>query len=351
MKKALITGVTGQDGSYLARHLLNLGYQVHGIKRHSSNINTPRIDDLLKNNDNQFFLHHGDITDSGSITRILAKIQPDEIYNLAALSHVAVSFTQPELVHQINAIGPVKIFEAIYALGMQKQIKYYQASTSEMYGKVTETPQKETTPFYPRSPYGIAKLSAYWTTINYRERGMYACNGILFNHESPVRGETFITRKITRGIAALLHGHINCIQVGNLNAKRDWGHAADYVMAMHLMLQQDEPEDFVIATGKTTTVRDMITMAFAAAGKKIEWFRTFDKEYPEYGAIKVNGKFAQVVQINPKYYRPTEVDLLIGDATKAKEKLGWQPKYTLQQMIDEMVTNDIKLVSKYGYNG
>lgn len=363
---ALITGVTGQDGSYLIDHLINnlidKGYQVHGIKRHSSNINTPRIDRFLKNNKNQFHLHHGDITDMGSVCRILQKIRPTEIYNLAAMSHVAVSFDEPIYTAQVNALGCLHILEAMRIVGIDQTCRFYQASTSELYGKIQQPIQDEKTPFYPRSPYATSKQFAYWSVVNYREAyNMFACNGILFNHESPVRGETFITRKITRGIAALLHGHIDCIYVGNLDAKRDWGHAADYVEAMHLMLQQDKPEDFVIATGITTTVRDMIILAFAAAGQRID-FNFPDKQntdpLKEVGYLIAENPPSTgymdrkpVIKVDPKYFRPAEVDVLIGDSSKAYDKLGWQPKHTLQQTIAEMVHADMAYISKYGYNG
>ena len=350
MKSALITGITGQDGAYLAELLLSKGYMVHGVKRRSSLINTYRIDHLYvdphENNAN-FKLHYGDMTDSTNLIRIVQETRPDEVYNLAAMSHVKVSFDNPEYTANADGIGALRLLEAIRILKLENKTKIYQASTSELFGLVQEVPQKETTPFYPRSPYGVAKLYAYWIVVNYREAyNMFACNGILFNHESPLRGETFVTRKITRAVAAIAEGLQDCLFLGNLNAQRDWGHAKDYVDAMWRILQQDEPEDFVIATGTTTTVRDFSKMAFAEAGIEIEFV---GQGAEEKGIIKScnyekyqlpAGK--EVVAIDPNYFRPTEVDMLIGDSTKAKEKLGWQPKYTLQEMIKEMVNSDLE---------
>ena len=350
MKTALITGITGQDGAYLAELLLSKGYIVHGVKRRSSLINTYRIDHLYVDpheNHANFKLHYGDMTDSTNLIRIVQETQPDEIYNLAAMSHVKVSFDNPEYTANADGIGTLRLLEAIRILKLETKTKIYQASTSELYGLVQEVPQKETTPFYPRSPYGVAKLYAYWIMVNYREAyQMFACNGILFNHESPLRGETFVTRKITRAVAAIAQGLQDTLFLGNLNARRDWGHAKDYVEAMWRILQQDEPDDFVIATGITTTVRDFAKLAFAEAGIEI----TFEGEgKSERGIVKrcSNQKYQlpagkEVIAIDPEYFRPTEVDLLIGDATKAKEKLGWQPKYTLRDMIKEMVLSDLE---------
>jgi GDPmannose 4,6-dehydratase len=351
-KTALITGITGQDGAYLAELLLAKGYKVHGIKRRSSLINTARIDHLYQDPHEQdvlLELHYGDMTDSMNITRIIQETQPDEIYNLAAMSHVKVSFDSPEYTANADGIGTLRILEAIRLLGMEKKTKIYQASTSELYGLVQEVPQSEKTPFYPRSPYAVAKLYAYWITVNYREAyNMFACNGILFNHESPLRGETFVTRKITREIAKIVCGKSNMLYLGNLSARRDWGHAKDFVEAMWLILQQETPEDFVIATGVTTTVRDFIKKAFFVLGIEI----SFEGENElEIGIIKsCNNPTYQlplgtiVVKVDVKYYRPTEVELLIGDATKAKEKLGWKPKYDLDMLIEEMVMSDLNLV-------
>lgn len=352
-KVALITGVTGQDGAYLAEFLLKKGYIVHGIKRRSSLFNTDRIDHLYQDphaRNRHFILHYGDLTDSTNIIRIIQEAQPDEIYNLGAMSHVKVSFETPEYTANTDAIGTLRILEAVRLLNMVDKVKIYQASTSELYGSVQEIPQKETTPFYPRSPYGVAKLYGYWITVNYREAyNMYACNGILFNHESPLRGETFVTRKITRAVAQISLGLQDKFYIGNLDAKRDWGHARDYVEAMWLMLQQEKPEDFVIATGVTTTVRDFISMAFAEVGIEL----TFKGEgVNETGTVlKCSGEYiipegTEVVCVDPKYFRPTEVDLLIGDATKAKEKLGWTPKCTLQQLVKEMVAADVEAFKK-----
>lgn len=350
MKSALITGITGQDGAYLAELLLSKGYTVHGVKRRASLINTYRIDHLYVDpheNHANFKLHYGDMTDSTNLIRIVKETQPDEIYNLAAMSHVKVSFDNPEYTANADGIGTLRLLEAIRILKLEEKTRIYQASTSELFGLVQEVPQKETTPFYPRSPYGIAKLYAYWIMVNYREAyNMFACNGILFNHESPLRGETFVTRKITRAVAAIAEGLQDTLFLGNLNARRDWGHAKDYVEAMWRILQQDKPEDFVIATGITTTVRDFAKMAFAEAGIEI----TFEGEgKSEKGIVKCcnNEKYQlpdgkEVIAIDPEYFRPTEVDLLIGDATKAKEKLGWKPKYTLSEMIKEMVASDLE---------
>ena len=350
MKTALITGITGQDGAYLAELLLSKGYLVHGVKRRSSLINTYRIDHLYVDpheNNGNFKLHYGDMTDSTNLIRIVQETRPDEIYNLAAMSHVKVSFDNPEYTANADGIGTLRLLEAIRILKLENKTRIYQASTSELFGLVQEVPQKETTPFYPRSPYGVAKLYAYWIMVNYREAyNMFACNGILFNHESPLRGETFVTRKITRAVAAIAQGLQDTLFLGNLNAQRDWGHAKDYVDAMWRILQQDEPEDFVIATGITTTVRDFTQMAFAEAGIEIV-FQGEGKD--EKGIIKScnNEKYQlpigkEVVAIDPNYFRPTEVDLLIGDATKARERLGWEPKYTLAKMIKEMVASDLE---------
>src|SRR5688572_1404749 len=345
MKTALITGVTGQDGSYLAELLLSKGYHVHGIKRRSSSFNTERVDHLYQDPHEKhirFTLHYGDLTDSTNLIRVIQEIQPDEIYNLAAQSHVKVSFETPEYTANADGLGALRILEAVRLLNLEKKTRVYQASTSEMFGKVQATPQTEDTPFYPRSPYGVAKLFAHWITINYREAyGMYAVSGILFNHESPVRGETFVTRKITRGVAKIVLGMQDKIYLGNLDAKRDWGHARDYVEAMWLMLQQNEPEDYVIATGITTSVRDFVKMAFNEAGIEIEFM---GKDEKEKGFVKrVTNKDVQieegeeVVAIDTGYYRPTEVDMLVGDPAKAQKKLGWYPQYYLEALIKEMV--------------
>jgi len=350
MKKALITGITGQDGAYLAELLLEKQYEVHGIKRRTSLINTGRIDHLYTDpheKNIRFKLHYGDLTDSTNIIRIIQEVQPDEIYNLGAMSHVQVSFDEPEYVANTDATGTLRILEAIRILGLEKKTKIYQASTSELYGKVQAVPQNETTPFYPRSPYGVAKLYAYWITVNYREAyGMFACNGILFNHESPLRGETFVTRKITRGIAEIVLGLKQKLWLGNLDAKRDWGHAKDYVMAMWLILQQEEPEDFVIATGVTTSVRDFVKLAFLHAGVEVGFYGSGEKEKGVVEKVlnpdcKVNAGDV-VVEIDTRYYRPTEVDLLLGDATKANKKLGWIPKYDLEKLVKEMVDADLE---------
>jgi GDPmannose 4,6-dehydratase len=350
MKTALITGITGQDGAYLAELLLSKGYTVHGIKRRSSLINTYRIDHLYVDPHEEhanFKLHYGDMTDSTNLIRIIQESQPDEIYNLAAMSHVKVSFDTPEYTANADGIGTLRLLEALRILKLGHKTRFYQASTSELYGLVQEVPQKETTPFYPRSPYGVAKLFAYWTVVNYREAyNMFACNGILFNHESPLRGETFVTRKITRAVAAIAQGLQDTLFLGNLNAQRDWGHAKDYVEAMWRILQQEKPEDFVIATGVTTAVRDFVIMAFGEAGIELEFK---GKDGDEKGIISAckNPDFQLpigkvVVAIDPNYFRPTEVDLLIGDATKAKEILGWQPKYKLPELIKEMVASDLE---------
>ncbi|MGK0298402.1 MAG: GDPmannose 4,6-dehydratase [Gammaproteobacteria bacterium] len=343
-KKAFITGVTGQDGAYLAEFLLNKGYEVHGLKRRASLFNTARIDHLYQDphvKDRQFILHHGDMTDASSLVQIIQKIQPDEVYNLAAQSHVGVSFEQPEYTAETDGVGTLRILEAIRILGLEKKTRIYQASTSELYGKVQETPQTETTPFYPRSPYGVAKLYAYWITVNYREAyGLYACNGILFNHESPIRGETFVTRKITRALARIKMGLQDCLYLGNLNAKRDWGHAKDYVEMQWLMLQQDEPEDYVIATGEQHSVREFIEEAAAHIDIQISWKGEGSEEK---GYDKDDNC---IVAIDPKYYRPTEVDTLLGDPTKAKQKLGWSPKVTFKELVKEMIESDLELAKK-----
>lgn len=350
MKKALITGVTGQDGAYLAELLLSKNYEVHGIKRRTSLFNTDRIDHLFDNPDlqNTFFLHHGDMTDSSSLIRIIQQVQPDEIYNLAAQSHVAVSFEEPEYTANSDALGALRILEAIRILGLEKKTKYYQASTSELYGLVRETPQKETTPFYPRSPYAVAKLYAYWITVNYREAyGIYACNGILFNHESPLRGETFVTRKITRALARIKLNVQDCLYLGNLDAKRDWGHAKDYVVMQWLMLQQEIPEDFVIATNQQKSVRQFVEAAARELDIKITWKGSGvdEKGYDE------NGKC--IVAVDPRYFRPAEVETLLGDATKAREKLGWQPKISFDELVREMVQTDMVVAEneiRHGHN-
>jgi len=354
MKKALITGVTGQDGAYLAEFLLEKGYEVHGIKRRASSFNTQRIDHLFRDlheENVKFILHYGDLTDSTNLIRIIQEVQPDEIYNLGAMSHVKVSFETPEYVANVDGIGALRLLEAIRILGLVNKTKIYQASTSELYGLVQEVPQNEKTPFYPRSPYGVAKIYAYWITVNYREAyNMFACNGILFNHESPLRGETFVTRKITMATAKIVLGLQDTLYIGNLNSQRDWGHAKDYVEAMWLIMQQEKPDDYVIATGVTTTVREFIRLAFMVCGIVVEFFGA-DKD--EIGIVKSceNPLFQieigkTVIKIDPIYFRPTEVDLLIGDATKAKHVLGWEPKYNLQQIVKEMVESDLKLFNK-----
>lgn len=347
-KTALITGVTGQDGSYLVQLLLEKGYIVHGIKRRSSSFNTQRIDHLYKDPhdpDNTFRLHYGDLTDSTNLIRLVEETEPDEIYNLAAQSHVKVSFDTPEYTANTDGLGTLRLLEAIRLLGLEKKTRFYQASTSELFGMVRETPQRETTPFYPRSPYAVAKLYAYWITINYREAyGMHASNGILFNHESPVRGETFVTRKITRAAARIKYGLEQKLYLGNLDARRDWGHAKDYVEGMWLILQQPEPDDYVLATGKTMSIRDFVTMAFRYAGFEIVW-RGHDLE--EKGLDAATGKV--LVEVDPAYFRPTEVDLLLGDATKAREKLGWTPRYSLEALVREMMEHDLAEARKERY--
>ena len=353
MKKALVTGITGQDGAYLAEFLLAKGYEVHGIKRRTSLFNTDRIDHLYQDpheQDRRFILHHGDLTDSSSLIRIIQQVQPEEIYNLAAQSHVAVSFEEPEYTANSDALGALRILEAMRILGLANKTRFYQASTSELYGLVQEVPQSETTPFYPRSPYAVAKLYAYWITVNYREAyGMYACNGILFNHESPVRGETFVTRKITRALARIKLGLQDCLYLGNMDARRDWGHARDYVEMQWLMLQQDEPEDFVIATGVQYSVRDFVDAAAKELGIEISWS---GEGVEETGSSK--GRV--IVRVDPRYFRPTEVETLLGDASKAKTKLGWEPRTTFEELVSEMVREDLKsaerdeLVKKHGYS-
>ncbi|CAG34754.1 probable GDP-mannose-4,6-dehydratase [Desulfotalea psychrophila LSv54] len=350
MKKALITGITGQDGSYLAELLLEKGYEVHGIKRRASSFNTERIDHIYQdpNAENpRFFLHYGDLTDSSNLTRILKEVQPDEVYNLAAQSHVAVSFEAPEYTADVVANGTLRILEAIRFLGLEKKTRFYQASTSELFGEVQEIPQTETTPFHPRSPYAVAKMYAYWITINYRESyGMYACNGILFNHESPRRGETFVTRKITRAFANIAQGLEECVYLGNMDALRDWGHAKDYVRMQWMMLQQDAPDDFVIATGRQISVRDFVRLSAKEAGFELEFS---GEGLAEVGTVKaIVGEDAPAVQVgdvvvrvNPRYFRPAEVETLLGDPTKAKEKLGWVPEITVEEMCAEMVANDL----------
>lgn len=363
-KVALITGITGQDGSYLAEFLLEKGYIVHGIKRRASSFNTERVDHLYQDphiSHRHFVLHYGDLTDSSNLTRIIQQTQPDEIYNLGAQSHVAVSFESPEYTADVDAIGPLRILEAIRILGLEKKTRFYQASTSELYGLVQEIPQKETTPFYPRSPYAVAKLYAYWITVNYREAyGIFACNGILFNHESKRRGETFVTRKITRGLANIAQGLEQCLFMGNMDALRDWGHAKDYVRMQWLMLQQDTPDDFVIATGVQFTVREFITLSAKQLGITIQFEGSAEQEQGLVLAIEGTSAPALkvgdvIVKIDPRYYRPTEVETLLGDPSKAKKRLGWTPEITLDQMIEEMVANDLDqakqlaLLKKYGY--
>ena len=353
-KKALITGITGQDGAYLAEFLLAKGYEVHGIKRRSSSFNTDRIDHLYQDpheDSPKLILHYGDLADSMNLVRIIQEVKPDEIYNLGAQSHVAVSFESPEYTADTVGLGALRILEAIRISGLEKKTKYYQASTSELYGLVQEIPQKETTPFYPRSPYAAAKLYAYWITVNYREAyGMYACNGILFNHESPVRGETFVTRKITRALARISLGLQDCLYLGNMDAKRDWGHAKDYVEMQWLMLQQDEPDDFCIATGVQFSVRDFVNAAYAHINKTVRWE---GEGADEKGYDSETGNC--IVAVDPRYYRPTEVETLLGDPTKAKEKLGWVPKITFEEMVHEMMENDLQLakrdalVKEHGY--
>jgi len=357
IKKALITGITGQDGAYLAELLLNKGYEVHGIKRRTSLFNTDRIDHLYQGpheENRQFVLHHGDMTDSSSLIHILQKVQPDEVYNLAAQSHVAVSFEEPEYTANSDALGALRILEAIRTIGLTEKTRYYQASTSELYGKVHEVPQNEKTPFYPRSPYAVAKLYAYWITVNYREAyGIYACNGILFNHESPIRGETFVTRKITRALSRIALGLKECVYLGNLDAKRDWGHAKDYVEMQWMMLQQEEPEDFVIATGKQYSVREFVDAAAAELGITLEWKGScVDEQGVVVGVKKLADKQFDaslhlrpgdiIVRVDPRYFRPTEVETLLGDPSKAKEKMGWAPKIPFASLVAEMISYDME---------
>jgi len=357
MKKALITGITGQDGAYLAELLLKKGYEVHGIKRRSSLFNTDRIDHLYQDphiDNRNFVMHFGDLSDSTNLIRIIQQVQPDEIYNLGAMSHVKVSFDTPEYTANVDAVGSLRLLEAIRILKLENKTKLYQASTSELYGKVQEIPQSEKTPFYPRSPYAVAKMYGYWITVNYREAyGIYACNGILFNHESPLRGETFVTRKITRAVSKIALGLQDKVYLGNLNAKRDWGHAKDYVEAMYLILQQPEPEDYVIATGKTTEVREFVRMSFLEVGIEVEFKGT---GIDEKGYIKSCSNPAyqveigkEVVSVDPTYFRPTEVDLLIGDPTKSNTKLGWYPKHDLASLVKDMMEHDIKLFERDKY--
>lgn len=364
VKKALITGITGQDGSYLAEFLLEKGYEVHGIKRRASSLNTQRVDHIYQDphvENKQFILHYGDLTDTSNLTRIIQQVQPDEIYNLGAQSHVAVSFESPEYTADVDGLGTLRLLEAIRLLGLEKKTRFYQASTSELFGLVQETPQKETTPFYPRSPYAAAKLYAYWITVNYREAySMYACNGILFNHESPRRGETFVTRKITRGLAYIAQGLDKCLYLGNMNALRDWGHAKDYVRMQWLMLQQDKPEDYVIATGIQYSVRDFVSWSAQALGITLK----FEGEgIEEQGIVTaIDGENAPalsvgdvIVRVDPRYFRPTEVETLLGDPSKAKQKLGWIPEISVQDMCHEMVKEDLSiakqhaLLKQYGY--
>ena len=364
-KKALITGITGQDGSYLAEFLLKKDYEVHGIKRRASLFNTDRIDHLYKDFHEEnvsFFLHYGDMTDSMNLTKLIQQIQPDEIYNLAAQSHVAVSFEEPEYTANADGVGTLRILEAVRLLGLTKKTRIYQASTSELYGLVQEIPQNEKTPFYPRSPYAVAKMYAYWITVNYREAyGMFACNGILFNHESPVRGETFVTRKITRAASKIALGLQDKLYLGNLDAKRDWGHAKDYVRMMWMILQADEPEDWVIATGQTTAVRDFVKISFSYVGIELEFYGEGAEEKGIISSINTarlqelnikNSKLQvgqEVVAIDPRYFRPTEVDLLLGDPTKAETKLGWNRKYQLKELVEDMMESDLKLMTKDQY--
>lgn len=364
MRKAVVTGVTGQDGSYLAELLLQKGYEVHGIKRRTSLFNTDRIDHIYQDpheKNSRFFLHYGDLTDSSNLTKIIQEVQPDEVYNLGAQSHVAVSFEAAEYTADVNALGTLRLLEAIRLLGLERKTRFYQASTSELYGLVQEVPQKETTPFYPRSPYGVAKLYAYWITVNYRESyGMYACNGILFNHESPRRGETFVTRKITRGLANIAQGLETCLFIGNMDALRDWGHAKDYVRMQWMMLQQEEPDDYVIATGRQMSVRDFVVMAARELGITLR----FEGEgVDERGVVeKVEGGRAPavkpgdvIVSVDPKYFRPAEVESLLGDPSKAKKKLGWEPEVSVEEMCAEMVAHDLEearrhaLLKEHGY--
>lgn len=359
-KKALITGITGQDGAYLAEFLLKKGYEVHGVKRRASLFNTGRIDHLYQDpheRQPQLMLHYGDLTDSTNLIRVVQEVQPDEIYNLAAQSHVAVSFESPEYTANTDGLGTLRLLEAIRILGLEKKARFYQASTSELFGRVQEVPQRESTPFYPRSPYAVAKLYAYWITVNYREAlGMYACNGVMFNHESPIRGETFVTRKITRGLARVCLGLQPCLYLGNLNAKRDWGHARDYVEMQWLMLQQPEPEDFVIATGEQYSVREFIQAAAAELGIGVRWHGQGVEEIgvvdtlADDGCAKGHGRLKVgdlITRVDPRYFRPTEVDTLLGDASKAKEKLGWEPKTSFSELVREMVDEDLKHAERY----
>ena len=357
MKVAFITGATGQDGAYLSEFLLKKGYQVHGLKRRASLFNTDRIDHLYQDphvEHRNFILHYGDMTDSTNLIRLIQEIQPDEIYNLAAMSHVQVSFETPEYTGNADGLGTLRILDAVRLLGLEKKTRIYQASTSELYGKVQEVPQTETTPFYPRSPYAVAKMYAFWITVNYREAyNMYACNGILFNHESPIRGETFVTRKITRAAARIALGHQDKLYLGNLDAQRDWGHAKDYVRMMWMILQADQPEDWVIATGKTTPVREFVRMAFDEVGVELE-FKGEGINEKAYVKACNDDKFQleigkEVLAVDPKYFRPTEVELLIGDASKAKNKLGWIPEYNLQDLVKDMMQSDVKLMQKDQY--
>jgi len=368
-KTALITGITGQDGAYLTEYLIKKGYVVHGIKRRSSLFNTERIDHLYQDphvDNRNLLLHYGDLTDSMNLTRIIGDVRPDEIYNLAAMSHVKVSFDTPEYTANADGIGTLRILEAIRLLGLTQKTRIYQASTSELYGLVQEIPQRETTPFYPRSPYAVAKLYAYWITVNYREAyGMHASNGILFNHESPLRGETFVTRKITRAVARMVLGLQDKVYMGNLSSKRDWGHAKDYIKAMYLILQQDQPDDYVIATGVTTTIRDFIIMSFAETGVAVEFKGSGVDEQGYVSGIdetkfeqKVGGAYldsfrkrigTSVVGVTPSYFRPTEVDILVGDSSKAQQKLGWKPEYDLKQLCEDMIVSDLNLMKKENY--
>jgi GDPmannose 4,6-dehydratase len=356
MKKALITGITGQDGSYLAELLLDKGYEVHGIKRRASSLNTERVDHIYQDTHEespQFFLHYGDLSDSSNLTRILSDIKPDEVYNLGAQSHVAVSFECPEYTADVDAIGTLRLLEAIRFLGLEKKTKFYQASTSELYGEVQEIPQKETTPFYPRSPYAVAKMYAYWIVVNYRESyGMYACNGILFNHESPRRGETFVTRKITRGIANIAQGLESCLYLGNMDALRDWGHAKDYVRMQWMMLQQETADDFVIATGKQISVREFVILSAKEVGIELKFSGEGIDEIAKVSAISGNSAPALkvgdvIVRVDPRYFRPAEVETLLGDPSKAKEKLGWVPQITVEEMCAEMVQHDLDKAKQY----
>jgi GDPmannose 4,6-dehydratase len=365
MKKALITGVTGQDGSYLAEFLLEKGYEVHGIKRRASSFNTERVDHIYQDvheENPKFFLHYGDLTDTSNLTRILKEVEPDEVYNLGAQSHVAVSFEAPEYTADVDAMGTLRLLEAIRFLGLEKKTKFYQASTSELYGEVQEIPQKETTPFHPRSPYAVAKMYAYWIAVNYRESyGMYACNGILFNHESPRRGETFVTRKITRALANISQGLEKCLYLGNMDALRDWGHAKDYVRMQWMMLQQDKPEDFVIATGKQISVREFVTLSAKELGISLEFTGEGIDEIATVSAIDGDNAHALsvgdvIVRVDPRYFRPAEVETLLGDPSKAKEKLGWVPEITVEEMCAEMVQNDLAkakqhaILKSHGYD-